>query len=876
MGKEKQELVQHQQEQMKRNLEKLISGVRKYGNAKKDNLYTTYMLGGSNPELQKQATESASVVWEKFKTLADQGGELLTKLDTWKQNGYSAEEYKEIEETYNTLNQQVKKAASIGNNLKDIRDYAKIELKNSFKEGKYSKYGKNIDGNSVAILNISDIQMSSATVDICGALLNLNDLTSGMAQTLQDAEAEKKAEEELAEKKKQEELEAQKKAEEERLAQEKIEKERIEKEKLEQQKALAKQHAEEIENVKSSVKLPFEKINDPEEVLNDQIFEKVKERLIKESLEKAKVKYAAEQIWADSEITGSRQELDSDDLSLNRTEQLLKNSQAQLEALNQKNIDYDGLEAVLSDLENDLDLFMHAYAQVPSYDSRDTKMSALEGIKGVMAAINGFKEKPGTEAHVAESYDSMFRNIIDPYFKSIGIDAADPDTGLNDHYEGLDFMIKSCEEQINASKKIIGEKLHWASTKDAERQKIKEENAAISDALIQKAIAGNLVNICKKYDLPNLGSKLRDKIEYGRLNKDIKDKTDKIKSLNESKKLHQEELQKAQDKKAEIEEKIQKEGMENAEKALPAKIEAAKQKIALKKKTDEAVNGTDKDFVKGLFDDIDKEYELEQKAREERIRAEEYNKKILAEIESVKKNLKKVPEKPVQKPAPAEVPKPAEAEAPKPVPEKIDQKPYLEEIQRLAKDLDKTIGVFQRNTKPFKDLCSALKSIKEQKGFDSKPISRDAFRQAFENVKANCRQYAIDHSNTANYPELRGNMPQRLKIMSRILNVLDMADKGIDPHSKQGREIMLKEKYLNAQYMKDLAGSNPALKKIAQENLLKFNQVGDKLNNFNKINDKIAAVKPSEMLGMLQKHGDVFLQEMDAPAKIQQGPVNAL
>ena len=116
-------------------------------------------------------------------------------------------------------------------------------------------------------------------------------------------------------------------------------------------------------------------------------------------------------------------------------------------------------------------------------------------------------------------------------------------------------------------------------------QKIKEENAAISDALIQKAIAGNLVNICKKYDLPNLGSKLRDKIEYDRLNKDIKLKTDKIKSLNESKKIHQEELQKAKDKKLEIEEKIQKEGMENAEKALPAKIEEAKKRGVVKAPT---------------------------------------------------------------------------------------------------------------------------------------------------------------------------------------------------------------------------------------------------------------------------------------------------
>ena len=875
MGKEKRELVQHQQEQMKRNLEKLISGVRKYGNAKKDNLYTTYMLGGSNPELQKQATENASVVWEKFKTLADQGGELLTKLDTWKQNGYSAEEYKEIEETYNTLNQQAKRAASISD-LKDSRDFAKIDLKNSFKEGKYSKYGKNIDGNSVAILNISDIQMSSATVDICEALINLDNLTSGMAQTLQDAEAEKKAEEELAEKKKQEELEAQKKAEEERLAQEKIEKERIEKEKLEQQKALAKQHAEEIENVKSSVKLPFEKIDDPEEIFNAQIFEEVKDRLVKESLEKSKVKYAAEQIWADNDITTSQQELDSDDLSLSRTEQLLKNSQAQFEALKQKNIDYDGLEDVLSDLENDLDLFMHAYAQVPSFDNRDTKMSALEGIRGVMAAIDGFKKKPGTEAQIAESYDSMFRNIIEPYFKSIDIDAADPDPGLNDHYEGLDFMIKSCEEHIEASKKIIGEKLHWASTKDAERQKIKEENAAISDALIQKAIAGNLVNICKKYDLPNLGSKLRDKIEYDRLNKDIKLKTDKIQSLNESKKLHQEELQKAKNKKAEIEEKIQKEGMENAEKALPAKIEAAKQKIALKKKTDEAVNGADKDFVKGLFDDIDKDYEMEQKAREERIRAEEYNKKVLAEIESVKKNLRKVPEKEVPKPA-AEAPKPAPVEAPKAAPAVINQKPYLEEIQRLAKDLDKTIGVFQRNTKPFKDLCDALKSIKEQNGFSDKQLSKEAFSKAFEKVKACCAQYARDHSDPAKYPELKGNMPKRLKIMSRILNVLDMADKGIDPHSKQGREIMLKEKYLNAQYMNDLASSNPALKKRAQENLLKFNQVGEKLNNFNKLDEKLAKASSAEMFDMLRKHGnDAFLKEMDAPAKSQQGPVNVI
>ena len=875
MGKEKRELVQHQQEQMKRNLEKLISGVRKYGNARKDNLYTTYMLGGSTPELQKKATENASAAWEKFKVLADQGGELITKLDTWKQNGYSAEEYKEIEETYNTFNQQVKRAAGIAYNLKETRDYAKESLRNSFKEGKYSKYGKTVDGNSVAILNISDIQMDSATVELCQAMMNLNDLTSGMTQALKDAEAEKKAEEELAEKKKQEELEAQKKAEEERLAQEKIEKEKAEKEKLEQQKALAKQHAEELDNAKSSVKLPFEKINDPEEVYNAQIFEEVKERLIKESLEKAKVKYAAEQMWADSEITGSQQELDSDDLSLNRTEQLLKNSQSQLEALKQKNVDYDGLDDVLSDLENDLDLFMHAYAQVPSFDNRDTKMSALEGIRGVMAAINGFKEKPGAEAHVAESYDSMFRNMIEPYFKSIGIDPADPDTGLNDHYEGLDFMIKSCEEQINASKKIIGEMMHLPSTKDAERQKIKEENAAISDALIQKTIAGNLVAICKKYDLPNLGSKLRDKIEYDRLNKDIKLKTDKITSLNESKKIHQEELQKAKDKKLEIEEKIQKEGLENAEKALPAKIEAAKQKIALKKKTDAAVNGTDKDFVKGLFDDIDKDYEMEQKAREERIRAEEYNKKVLAEIESVKKNLRKVPEKEVPKPA-AESPKPAPVEAPKAAPAAINQKPYLEEIQRLAKDLDKTIGVFQRNTKPFKDLCDALKSIKEQNGFSDKQLPKEAFSKAFENVKSCCAQYARDHSDPARYPELKGNMPQRLKIMSRILNVLDMADKGIDPHSKQGREIMLKEKYLNAQNMKDLASSNPALKKRAQENLLTFNQVGDKLNDFKKLDGKLAKASSAEMFDMLRKHGDVFLQEMDAPEKTQQGPVNAM
>ena len=220
MGKEKRELVQHQQEQMKRNLEKLISGVRKYGNARKDNLYTTYMLGGSTPELQKQATEDAAAAWEKFKVLADQGGELITKLDTWKQNGYSAEEYKEIEETYNTFNQQVKRAAGIAYNLKVTRDYAKESLQSSFKGGKYSKYGKTVDGNSVAILNISDIQMDSATVELCQAMMNLNDIMSGMTQSLQEAEAEKKAEEELAEKKKQEELEAQKKAEEKVAAQE--------------------------------------------------------------------------------------------------------------------------------------------------------------------------------------------------------------------------------------------------------------------------------------------------------------------------------------------------------------------------------------------------------------------------------------------------------------------------------------------------------------------------------------------------------------------------------------------------------------------------------------------------------------------------------
>ncbi len=251
-----------------------------------------------------------------------------------------------------------------------------------------------------------------------------------------------------------------------------------------------------------------------------------------------------------------------------------------------------------------------------------------------------------------------------------------------------------------------------------------------------------------------------------------------------------------------------------------------------------------------------------QKALEERLKAEAAAK---AELE---KNIKaaKQAEAPVVPKAPAMPKAPSE---PKKVSSTatINTKNYLEELKRLSIALDKTDHFYQNNTRGFKALQSELKSVREYKGaFGDNMLNKQQFMGWLKTVDDACKTYAADHADkNGKYTALDSTQMQRLKLMSRIKDIIYMADNDIDPMLKKGRQAMLMEKYNNAECLNILQSKTATTeqKQAAKKRMTDFGNSG--YAGANRAKAKLEGYLKDKSLDEMtkalhQKGGDFFKQ----------------
>lgn len=121
----------------------------------------------------------------------------------------------------------------------------------------------------------------------------------------------------------------------------------------------------------------------------------------------------------------------------------------------------------------------------------------------------------------------------------------------------------------------------------------------------------------------------------------------------------------------------------------------------------------------------------------------------------------------------------------------------VEEIARLAGELEKTVSVFQNNSASFKSLRASMQEFVNNK--DSLKQDRRSFKNLLNNIMEFGKEYAEAHSKL---PATRGMMDKRLRIVSRINEVSEMFNRQIDPYSLEGQRRRLAEKLINAQLQK--------------------------------------------------------------------------
>ena len=217
---------------------------------------------------------------------------------------------------------------------------------------------------------------------------------------------------------------------------------------------------------------------------------------------------------------------------------------------------------------------------------------------------------------------------------------------------------------------------------------------------------------------------------------------------------------------------------------------------------------------------------------------------------------------------------------------KINLHVYGEELQRLAKALEKTVHIGQSNTKGFKDLQAALKEYRDHKGpFGDFPATRGDFKATMQNVEAAISRYVDDHADKDGvYKALDSTQLQRLKIMSRIKDTIAMAWDGIDPYSVKGRVRMLTEKYNNAKCIEIQTSStaDKTAKQKAKAEMLSFSTIGSKgveaakndmkpfWDKFEEQNYSSNERKLPPLERFLKKPGAKFLADVKAPEKIKE------
>ena len=227
----------------------------------------------------------------------------------------------------------------------------------------------------------------------------------------------------------------------------------------------------------------------------------------------------------------------------------------------------------------------------------------------------------------------------------------------------------------------------------------------------------------------------------------------------------------------------------------------------------------------------------------------------------------------------------------------IDANIYRKELLRLTKELtSKTYHIGQRNSQGFIDLKNALsRMLNPKENYDKKEmVSKNDFIEQMKVLEDACAEYSRNHENR----NLNDNQMTRLKIMSRIKNVINMAKDDVDPMSIEGRRRMLVEKYNNAKFIDTLKNSKaaPEDKLAAQNSLLKYDSIGpmavleaEKNQAMKALLDKFTVKEMSEdeyfqnvmdqhkdneikaktdaMLKELKKPGARFLKEINNPQK---------
>ena len=203
MGNEKREALRIRLEHMRKHIENAISDLEKFSRVEQDYIETLKNLAAKNPEIQPLYSEVQQDKNDRsefqYSEVVNRGKNALAKFDTWVKNGCPAKGYREIVNSYGSFHEGLKNtvAYNIDTEHRNTGSY----LKEAANLTKHNKYENNIGAHMAVVLNATDMQMHASKLDLLEHDIIFTSLTKDVPSLINDAEAEKIAEEkELAEK----------------------------------------------------------------------------------------------------------------------------------------------------------------------------------------------------------------------------------------------------------------------------------------------------------------------------------------------------------------------------------------------------------------------------------------------------------------------------------------------------------------------------------------------------------------------------------------------------------------------------------------------------------------------------------------------------
>ena len=200
MGKERTYL-QTKEEQMKKYLENVIFSLEKFNRIDADYDKKIKDLAVNNETAKRIQNEVNSAKEDlgnpSYSKLIQSGNNILTHLNNWGTNGYTANGLKDIKKGMNDFLTAIHYAFG-GNSIADQYDSLSDNLDQLFKNRKHDNEKYEGIGNKFVAsgLSVMDIQMESSKIEILGNALNMRDSLAAIdLELLNKAEDEKKNEE---------------------------------------------------------------------------------------------------------------------------------------------------------------------------------------------------------------------------------------------------------------------------------------------------------------------------------------------------------------------------------------------------------------------------------------------------------------------------------------------------------------------------------------------------------------------------------------------------------------------------------------------------------------------------------------------------------